>query len=92
MNQVAQIEEIEEMLREDERTERFKGLEQRRRDIQLQLRAIVDDALALARDSLKDGGDTEEESQLLCVVNALLSVDSAINGITHNDVKGGTDG
>lgn len=53
--------------------------------------AVHIEALGELFNRLADRGDTEETSQKVCLMNALLKVEHALNGVTEEDFEGDSD-
>lgn len=47
----------------------------------------VNELFCLVESNFKEDGDTCEQSQRICLINALHHLDSTINGNTINDLK-----
>jgi hypothetical protein len=51
------------------------------------LNALIEATSDLARATLKEGGLTSEESQLVCILNGLSEAEKSVNSIEDSDVK-----
>jgi hypothetical protein len=55
--------------------------------LQAALNYHINSITKLINDGLVDDGDIEADSQRLCVLNRVCAIDSAVNGITVDDLK-----
>jgi len=55
--------------------------------LQAALNYHINSITKLINDGLVDDGDIEANSQRICVLNRVCAIDSAVNGITVDDLK-----